>query len=126
MKLRSPLGQARGLGSAKSGTHHWWIQRLSSVALVPLCLWFVFSLACMSGADYSTVQAWVAQPWVAVTLILFLSAMLYHSQLGVQVVIEDYVHGELLRIASLVMMKFAHVALAAAGIFAVLKVAFAQ
>lgn len=125
MSLRSPLGQARGLGSAKSGTMHWWMQRVTAVALVPLCLWLVFSLACFAGAGYADVSAWIAQPWTAVIMLLFISAMLYHSQLGLQVVIEDYVHGEFVRIASLVLMKFAHVALAAAGIFAVLKVAFA-
>ncbi len=126
MSLRSPLGQARGLGSAKSGTEHWWVQRLTAVALVPLSLWLVFSLACHAGGDFAQVSAWLSQPWTAVGMILFVATMFYHSQLGLQVVIEDYVHGEFTRVASLVLMKFAHVALAAAGIFAVLKVAFGQ
>lgn len=126
MSLRSPLGQARGLGSAKNGTHHWWVQRLTAVALVPLSLWFAFSLACIADADFATASAWLAQPGVAVCMMLFIGTMLYHSALGLQVVIEDYVHGEFSRIASLVVMKFAHVALAVAGIFAVLKVAFGQ
>ncbi|MGJ8668835.1 MAG: succinate dehydrogenase, hydrophobic membrane anchor protein [Oceanococcus sp.] len=124
MSLRSPLGQARGLGSAKSGTQHWWMQRLTAVALVPLSLWLVAGLACLAGADFAAVTAWLSQPLTAVAMILFLATMFYHSQLGLQVVIEDYVHGEFTRIASLVIMKFAHVALATAGIFAVLKVAF--
>ncbi len=126
MSLRSPLGQARGLGSAKSGTEHWWMQRLTAIALLPLSLWLVAGLVCHAGSDHAAVSAWLAQPWTAVAMILFLSTMFYHSQLGLQVVIEDYVHGEFSRIASLVLMKFAHVALAAAGIFAVLKVAFGQ
>ncbi len=124
MNLRSPLGQARGLGSAKSGTEHWWMQRVTAIALVPLSLWLVAGLVCHASGDFAAVSAWLAQPWTAVGMILFLATMFYHSQLGLQVVIEDYVHGEFSRIASLVLMKFAHVALAAAGIFAVLKVAF--
>ena len=119
------MGQARGLGSAKSGTEHWWMQRVTALALLPLCLWLVASLVCNAGADFATVSAWLAQPWTAVIMVLFIATMFYHSQLGLQVVIEDYVHGEFSRIASLVLMKFAHVAFAAAGIFAVLKVALA-
>lgn len=126
MSLRSPLGQARGLGAAKSGTHHWWAQRVTAVALLPLSLWLVFGLVCQAGGEHAAVSAWLAQPWTAVGMILFLATMFYHSQLGLQVVIEDYVHGEFARVASLVLMKFAHVALAAAGIFAVLQVAFGQ
>ena len=123
MSMRSPLGHARGLGSAKEGSHHFWMQRLTAIALIPLTLWFVFSVARLSGADYGMVTRWVATPWVAVTLVLFLAALLYHSMLGVQVVIEDYVHHEGLKLTGLVLMKFAHLAVAAASIFAVLKVA---
>ena len=126
MSLRSPLGSARGLGAAKSGTHHWWMQRVTAIALLPLMLWLVYGLACMAGADHATVVAWLSQPLTAVGMILLLAAMFYHSQLGLQVVIEDYVHDEGAKIASLILMKFAHIALAAAGIFAVLKVAFGQ
>ena len=123
MSYRSPLGQARGLGSAKDGVHHFWVQRVSAVALVPLALWFVFSVAQLSGADYGMVRHWVHAPSVAVALVLFLASALYHSALGVQVVIEDYVGNEGLKIASLLLMKFAHAVIAAASIFAVLKVA---
>ena len=123
MSMRSPLGHARGLGSAKEGSHHFWMQRLTAIALIPLTLWFVFSVAQLSGGDYGTVTRWVATPWVAVTLVLFLVALLYHSMLGVQVVIEDYVHHEGVKLTSLVLMKFAHLAIAAASIFAVLKIA---
>ena len=123
MSLRSPLGHARGLGSAKEGVQHFWAQRLTAVALVPLTLWFVFSIAQISAASYTGVIHWVRTPTVAVTLVLFLTALLYHSALGVQVVIEDYVHHEGVKLASLVLMKFAHIAVAVASIFAVLKVA---
>jgi succinate dehydrogenase / fumarate reductase membrane anchor subunit len=123
MSLRSPLGRARGLGSAKDGTHHFWVQRVSAVALIPLTLWFVFSLASLPGASYEQVQWWVGYPAVAVTLVLFIAAALYHSMLGVQVVIEDYVGSEGMKITALLLSKFFHFAVAAASIFAVLKIA---
>lgn len=123
MSLRSPLGRARGLGSAKDGVHHFWVQRVSAIALIPLSLWFVFSVAQLAGGDYHVVRHWVSAPSVAVVLILFIASALYHSALGIQVVIEDYVHHEGLKIASLLLMKFAHALLAAASVFAVLKIA---
>ena len=122
MSLRSPLSQARGLGSAKEGVQHWWMQRMTAVALVPLTLWFVFSIACIAGAEREVVLAWVASPLNAVGLILFLATLFHHSQLGLQVVVEDYVHAEFLKICTLVLIKFAHVALAAVSIFSVLKI----
>ncbi|MGQ0530786.1 MAG: succinate dehydrogenase, hydrophobic membrane anchor protein [Panacagrimonas sp.] len=123
MSLRSPLGKARGLGSAKDGTHHFWVQRVSAVALIPLSLWFVFSVAQLSSLSYDQVQWWVSYPAVAVTLVLFIASALYHSMLGVQVVIEDYVGREGMKIAALLLSKFFHFAVAAASIFAVLKIA---
>jgi succinate dehydrogenase / fumarate reductase membrane anchor subunit len=123
MNLRSPLGQARGLGSAKDGTHHFWVQRVSAVALIPLSLWFVFSVANLAGADYEQVRWWVGYPAVAVTLVLFIAATLYHSMLGVQVVIEDYVGNEAAKITALLLSKFFHLVVAVASIFAVLKIA---
>ena len=121
--LRSPLGRARGLGSAKDGTHHFWVQRVSAVALIPLSLWFVFSVAQLSSLSYDQVHWWVGYPAVAVTLVLFIAAALYHSMLGVQVVIEDYVGSEGMKITALLLSKFFHFAVAAASIFAVLKIA---
>jgi len=125
MSLRSPLSRAKGLGSAKSGVHHFWMQRVSAVALVPLSLWFVFSVARLAGGDYAAVEHWVSAPSVAVVLILFLGATLYHSLLGVQTIVEDSVGHEGARIAVLLLSKFVHLAVAAATIFAVLKIALA-
>ena len=123
VSLRSPLSRARGLGSAKDGVHHWIWQRLTAVALVPLTLWFVSSLVLMTGSDHASVTAWIARPHVAVLLPIFLATLLHHSQLGLQVVIEDYVHTRWINLSALLLAKFAHVLLAAAGIFAVLKIA---
>lgn len=124
MSLRSPLGRVRGLGSAKDGTHHWWMQRLTAIALVPLCLWFVASVAMMAGAGHAAFLAWVASPLVAILLVLLIVAVFHHVQLGLQVVIEDYVHGEGCRLACIVVVKLAACALGVAAVFAVLKIAF--
>ena len=124
MSLRSPLSQARGLGSAKHGVSHWWMQRLTALALVPLSLWFVFGIARCQLTDYLTMVTWIHSPYVAVALVLYFISLFYHSALGVQVVIEDYVTNKVLQIASLVLIEFAHFALGAASIFAVLKIAF--
>lgn len=123
MSYRSPLGRARGLGSAKEGTHHFWMQRVTAVALIPLTLWFVFSMARLPAADFEAVRWWVAAPSVAVALILFIACALYHSTLGVQVVIEDYVAAEGKKIVALLLSKFVHTIAGVAGIFAVLKIA---
>ena len=121
--LRSPLGRARGYGSAKEGVQHFWVQRVSAVALVPLSLWFVFSVAQLPAASYGAVQHWVGAPSVAVMLALFIPTLFYHSMLGIQVVVEDYVGSEGAKIATLLALKFAHALGAAAGVFAVLKIA---
>jgi succinate dehydrogenase / fumarate reductase membrane anchor subunit len=123
MSLRSPLGHARGLGSAKDGTHHFWVQRVTAVALIPLVLWFAFSVARLHAMDYAAVKWWVSYPPIAITLVLFIGTAAYHSMLGVQVVVEDYVGGEGKKIATLLLSKFLHFAVAAAAIFAVLKIA---
>jgi succinate dehydrogenase / fumarate reductase, membrane anchor subunit len=123
MSLRSPLSRARGLGSAKEGVGHWIWQRLTAVALIPLTLWFVLSVIVTAGADYSAMRAWVATPYVAVLLVIYLATLFHHSQLGLQVVIEDYVHTKWVNLSLILLVKFSHVLLAAAGIFAVLKIA---
>ncbi len=122
MSLQSPLGRVLGLGSAKSGFEHWWGQRLSAVALVPLGLWFLASVTALESTDYWAVAAWAGEPMHAVLLILLLVALLYHSSLGVQVVIEDYVHHGPLKVGALVIVRLVHMALAVAGIYAVVAV----
>lgn len=122
--MRTPLGRVRGLGSAKEGVHHWWMQRLTAVALVPLTLWFVVSVAGLAGMSHAEAVEWIGSPSVAITLVLLIVATFYHAQLGVQVVIEDYVHNEPVKLASLVALKFTAIILAVAATFAVLKIAF--
>ena len=123
MSLRSPLGRVLGLGAAKEGVHHWWMQRLTSVALVPLSVWFAVSLLTLPALDHATVVAWMKESWTALLLIGFVLVATWHSQLGVRVVVEDYVHASGPRTLTLVLVGFAHVLLGAAGVFAVLRVA---
>jgi succinate dehydrogenase / fumarate reductase membrane anchor subunit len=123
MSLRSPIGRVLGLGSAKEGVQHWWLQRLTSVALVPLSIWFAVSLLTLPSLDYATVRAWMSQSSTALLLIVFVVVAAWHSKLGVQVVVEDYVHDAGARTLTLVSLTFVHVLLAAAGVFSVLKVA---
>lgn len=122
--MRTPMARVRGLGAAKEGVHHWWMQRLTAIALVPLTLWFVVSVAGLAGMDHATAAAWIGSPPVTVLLVLLIAATLWHAQLGVQVVIEDYVHNEPVKLAALIAVKFAAVVLAVACIVAVLRLAF--
>ncbi len=123
MDRRTPLARARGLGSAKEGVHHWWIQRLTAIALIPLVVWFAVSLIMLSGADYTTVRAWIGSPLVMVLLILTIGVGLHHGQLGLQVVLEDYTHGAL-RVASIVFVKFVAILFGLAAIVAILRIGF--
>ncbi len=122
MKYRSSLARVRGLGSAKGGTHHFWMQRLSAVALIPLTLWFVASVVSMTGADHATVSAWVSSPLTTVLLLSLLFAVFYHARLGLQVVIEDYVHTGWLKLASLFAVTAAVIALGGISMLAVLRI----
>lgn len=122
--LRTPLARARGLGSAKSGVHHWWAQRITAIALIPLVVWFAISLVMMSGADYDVVRAWIGSPVVMVLLILTITVGLHHGQLGLQVVIEDYVHGDGGKLALIVAVRFVAVLFGLAAIVAVLGIGF--
>lgn len=124
MSLRSPLSQALGLGAAHAGPHHWWMQRLTSLALVPLTVWFVASLLALPRLDYGHVRAWMGQSWTTVGLILLVGVATWHSRLGVQVVVEDYVHESGQKTLALVLSSFVHALLALAGVFAILKVSF--
>jgi succinate dehydrogenase / fumarate reductase membrane anchor subunit len=123
-QLRSSLGQAIGLGSAKEGVDHWWGQRLSAAALVVLGLWFAAKLVALAGADRVDVVAWLSAPLSAILAILLLVAVFYHAALGMQVVIEDYVDSEWLKLSSIAALRLISIALAVAGIFAVLRIAF--
>jgi succinate dehydrogenase / fumarate reductase, membrane anchor subunit len=123
-QLRSPLGRAFGLGSAKEGVEHWWAQRISAVALIVLGLWFAASLVSLAGADRAAMLRWLREPLPAILTILTVIAVFYHGALGLQVVIEDYVHTEWVKISSLVAVRLLSLALAVAGIFAVMRIAF--
>ncbi|HLF12235.1 MAG TPA: succinate dehydrogenase, hydrophobic membrane anchor protein [Gammaproteobacteria bacterium] len=120
----TPLNRVLGLGSAKGGAEHWWMQRLTAVALLPLGLWFAISLLLLDDFAYGAVVDWVQRPLTSVMLVLTVLAVSYHSYLGVQVVIEDYVHTATLKVAALIGSAFAHFGLAVATLFAILKIAF--
>lgn len=122
MKLRSPLAKVRGLGSAKEGTHHWWAQRLTAIALVPLTFWFIYTLVSMTTMDYLAAIGWLQSPMTSILLILFVFVLFYHAQLGMQVVIEDYIGNEALKITSIILLKFVMLFAGLAGIVAILKV----
>ncbi|MBL4747298.1 MAG: succinate dehydrogenase, hydrophobic membrane anchor protein [Magnetovibrio sp.] len=124
-QLRSKLGRVRGLGSSHEGVHHWWAQRMSAMALLPLSLWTVYSLIYLTGSDYVAFHAWVKEFGNSVFLMLFLVAMFHHAQLGLQVVVEDYVHNELWKMGLLLCVKYGAVLFCASGIFAVLKISLA-
>ena len=123
-KLRTPLGQVLGLGSARDGAATWWSMRLSSIALVPLSLWWVAAIIAHAGADFAEYRHWVANPVTAVLLILTIAVTCHHLAQGVREVIEDYLHAEGVKIATLIAVRFGAVILAVAGIFAVLRIAF--
>ena len=123
MSLKSALGRARGLGSAKEGAGHWWAQRVTAIALIPLTLWFAVTVIGLSHADYATLKGWAGKPGNASLLILTVLTVLYHAQLGLQVVIEDYVHCDVKKFASLIGMKLAAAFLAVFLTVSILKVA---
>lgn len=123
--LRSPLGRVRGMGSARSGTHHWWMQRVTSIALLPLTLWFVVSMISLAGASYLETLLWIAQPVNAVLLLVLVGLTFHHMASGLQVVVEDYVRAEFKRMAMVLLIKAACLLMALACGFSVLRIAFA-
>jgi succinate dehydrogenase / fumarate reductase membrane anchor subunit len=123
VKGGTPLGRVLGHGTAQGGAHHWWLQRVTAIALIPLNAWFVWSLLRLPGFDHASVVTWIGGPWNAVLLLLLFATACWHSRLGVQVVIEDYVHTPGTKVASLLAADFAHVVVAVAGVFAILKIA---
>ena len=122
-RYRTPLKNARGLGSAKEGLNHWIVQRITAVALVFLASWFLYFVVGLIHADYLAATDAIARPWNAVLLIAFLVAMFWHAQLGVQVVLEDYVHSPLLAVASQLLVRFICILGALASVFAVVRIA---
>jgi succinate dehydrogenase / fumarate reductase membrane anchor subunit len=124
MSLRSPLGRVLGLGSAKDGTGHWWAQRVTAVALLPLTLWFVVSLLTLPGLDYETVRTWASVPVTGFLALLLVAVLTYHSYLGTIVIIEDYVTSSGMKVLSLMVLRFLYVLAGGAAIFAILRVVF--
>jgi succinate dehydrogenase / fumarate reductase membrane anchor subunit len=121
--FRSPLARALGLGSAKSGVRHWWAERTTAVALVPLCLWFVASIVAHSGSDHAAFMVWIRSPLATTCIVLLLIALFHHSALGLQVVIEDYVHSDV-RFVAIVAIRLGCYGLSVIGIIATLHIAF--
>jgi len=124
MSLESDLAKVRGLGSAKQGTHHFWHQRVTAIALIPLGLWFITGLVCAMNGSYGDAIAWVATPHVTVLLVAFIAALFYHMKLGLQTVIEDYFHVEWLKIASVIGVSLGTALCGLASIVAVLRISF--
>lgn len=123
MSLRNPLARAAGHGSAKEGVHHWWSQRLSAMALAFLVPWFVVFAIGLIGADHATTRAAVGHPLNAVLLLLLVGAMFHHARLGLQVVIEDYIHTRAVEVTLQVLVRFTYLAAAVAAAFAIIRIA---
>jgi succinate dehydrogenase / fumarate reductase membrane anchor subunit len=124
MSLRSPLSRVLGLGSAKDGTAHWWAQRVTAVALVPLTLWFLFSLLTLPDFEYETVRTWLSVPITGFLSVLLVAVMSYHSYLGTIVIIEDYVISSGMKVLSLMTLRFLYVLAGGAAMFAIFRVVF--
>jgi succinate dehydrogenase / fumarate reductase membrane anchor subunit len=122
--MQSEMARVRGLGAAKEGVQHWWMQRLTAVALIPLGIWFVASVVGLAGADHAAISLWLGAPFTLGALSLLLLATLYHAVLGLQVVIEDYEHTEAIKLAAIILLKLVAFVLAAVAIVSLLMVAF--
>ena len=125
MRDGTALGRVRGLGSARSGAHHWWLERLTSVSTLLLSVWLVVALLRLPRLDHDTVVEWLSAPLAAVPMLLFIVSTFWHSKLGLQVVIEDYVHDEGLKFFAITLLNFLIIAVGALAFFSVLMIAFA-
>ena len=124
MGTGTELGRVRGLGSARAGTHHWLHQRITAAGNLTLACWLLFSLLRLPALDHATVTTWLSEPLAAVPMILLVTSIFYHFRLGLQVVIEDYVHDEALKFGALLLLNFYAIGAAALAIFAVARIAF--
>lgn len=122
-RMRSPLGRALGLGSAKDGVEQWWLERVTAIGLVPLTVWFAAAIVVHMNSDYATAIAWLRTPLATTLMVLLLAALFWHTALGLQVVIEDYVHSGL-KLPLVIAMRFGCFVLAVAGILAILRICF--
>jgi succinate dehydrogenase / fumarate reductase membrane anchor subunit len=124
MKQGTAIGRVRGLGSAKSGAHHWWLERLTSVSTLLLFIWLLVALLRLPRLDYDMVTGWLASPLAAVPMLLLIVSTFWHTKLGMQVIVEDYVHEEGLKLFTVTILNFFVLALGALAFFSVLKIAF--
>jgi succinate dehydrogenase / fumarate reductase membrane anchor subunit len=124
VSLRSPLGRVLGTGSAKEGVAHWWAQRVSAVALIPLTLWFFFSLLALPDLEFDTVRTWLGLPISGLLAVLLVALLFYHSYLGTMVIVEDYVHAAGVKLLGLLALRFLYVLAGGAAVFAILRVTF--
>lgn len=124
MNLESDLARVRGLGSAKDGTHHFWHQRLTAIALIPLCLWFMVSLVCVMDASYLEASEWIKTPHVTILLVALIFSLVYHAKLGLQTVIEDYVHLESVKLGAVICLNLGAALCGLVCIVAILKISF--
>jgi len=118
---KTPLGAAIGLGSAKNGTGHWWMQRVSAVLMIPLAIYLLVSFVSLASLDHGTVTRWMQQPLVTAAMLMFVLSMFFHSELGTQVVVEDYVGGKA-KVVTLLLLKFLHILLAIVAVIAILRI----
>jgi succinate dehydrogenase / fumarate reductase membrane anchor subunit len=124
MRMETPIARVRGLGSARSGAHHWWLERLTSVGALVLFLWLIASVLMLPSLDYGTVTEWLRQPLAAVPMLLLIVTTFWHLKMGLQVIIEDYVHEEGMKLFSIVLLNFFVLGAGALAFFAVLRIAF--